>query len=385
MTPAGLAGLRRQFADAFGRRPEGVWAAPGRVNLIGEHTDYNDGLVLPVALERVALAAVARRDDGLVRCLSAQLGAAPPAVLAGVSPQQRPAGWGAYPLGVAWALVRQGVDVGGFDLLVSSDVPIGAGVSSSAALGCAVALALADLAGAEAARSDLALAASRAENDIAGAPTGIMDQMAAMWAEAGHALFLDCRSLAHRPVPWAPETAGLALLVFDTSTRRALVAGAYAERRRACRRAARVLGVPALRDVSPAVVDSARGRLGDALYRRARHVVTENARVLAVVGLLDAGQPAGVGPLLSASQASLRDDFEVSCPELDTTCEAAESAGALGARMTGGGFGGCAIALVPRRLVEPVTSAARAAAERRGFPPHSVFEATAAAGARRVG
>jgi galactokinase len=378
--------IRDMFVDVFGRDPEGVWAAPGRVNLIGEHTDYNEGFVLPFALDRRTLAAVAVRRGDRARCVSTELGAAPEVRLGGVSPDTPPPGWSAYPLGVAWALAQLGVDVPGFDLLVTSDVPGGAGVSSSAALQCCVALALSDLAGASLDPSELALAARRAENQIAGAPTGVMDQMVSMRARAGHALFLDCRSLEFRHVTFDPVAHGVTVLVIDTRTRHALAGGLYGSRRQACQEAARIIGVPSLRYATESSVERARNRLGEERYRRAQHVVTENARVLATVAILDAGGDlTSIGPILSASHASLRDTYEVSCPELDAACESAQTAGAIGARMTGGGFGGSAVALVAAELVTRVSAAVTAAAEDRGFPTPAAFAALPADGARRVG
>jgi len=386
-----VAGL---FAAAFGRRPQGAWAAPGRVNLIGEHTDYNEGFVLPFAIDRYAVAAVALRGDGKANCLSAELGAGPEVRLADIGPRNAPEGWTAYPLGVAWALAQTGVELPGFDLLVASDVPLGAGVSSSAALECCVALALAELAGAAVDPTDLALAARRAENEIAGAPTGVMDQLVSMRARAGHALLLDCRSLQWRHIPFDPAGEDLIVLVIDTQTRHALVSGGYGQRRTACEEAARTLGVASLRDATPASVDAARSRLGEERFERARHVVSENARVLDAVAVLEAGSSAqagapgrlrDLGALLSASHASLRDSYGVSCPELDIVCESAEAAGALGARMIGGGFGGSAIALMPTARIGAVISSVTAAAGKRTFQKPCIFAAYPADGAHRIG
>ncbi|MDP9387351.1 MAG: galactokinase, partial [Actinomycetota bacterium] len=344
---AGAGGGARRLAALFeertGRRPDGVWAAPGRVNVIGEHTDYNDGFVLPVAIDRRVHAAVGRRQDGRIRCWSAQEGAAPelslsePAAVAG-------AGWAAYAAGMALVLAEAGVPVAGFDLVVDSDVPVGAGLSSSAALEAAVGLALVDLHDAGLGPTALALAAWRAEREVVGVPVGVMDQMAVVLGRAGTALFLDTRSLESEALPFDLDAAGLRLVVVDTRVARRLVEGAYAERRRACEEAARRLGVAALRDATPADVDAARDPLGDELWRRARHVVTENARVLAVADRLRAGDVGSIGPMLAASHESLRSDFEVSSAELDVAVAAATAAGAVGARMTGAGFGGCALA-----------------------------------------
>jgi galactokinase len=371
------------FRERAGRDPDGVWAAPGRVNLIGEHTDYNDGFVLPVAIDRLVLAAAGRRDDGRLRLWSLQ--SEPPAdlALAEVGPG-KVEGWSAYPAGVAWALGQAGVTVGGADMVVDGDVPAGAGLSSSAALECATATALADLEGAGLDRVALAGLARRAENEVVGVPSGAMDQMASMLGRAGHALFLDTRSLDTEQVPLPLEAAGLCLVVIDTRAGHRLVDGAYADRRAACEAAAATLGVPALRDATPAQVEAAADALGEEGLRRARHVVTENARVLEAVRLLRTGELERLGPLLAASHASLRDDYEVSSPELDRAVEAAVAAGAVGARMTGAGFGGSALALARADLVGRVDERVRAAFAAAGFGPPAVAAVVPSDGARRL-
>jgi len=371
------------FRERTGRDPDGVWAAPGRVNLIGEHTDYNDGFVLPAAIDRQVVAAAGRRDGGRLRVWSLQEGPPADLELAGIGPG-RVEGWAAYPAGVAWALGQAGVEVGGVDLVVDGDVPGGAGLSSSAALECATATALADLF--EAGLDPVALAgvARRAENEVVGVPSGVMDQMVSMLGRAGHALFLDTRSLETEQVPLPLEAVGLCLLVLDTRAGHRLVDGAYADRRAACEAAAAALGVPALRDATLGRVEAAASELGEERFRRARHVVTENARVLAAVGLLRAGDLDRLGPLLAASHASLRDDYEVSSPELDTAVEAAVAAGAVGARMTGAGFGGSAIALVGTDLAGRVGDRVRDAFAAAGFGPPAVEAVTASDGARRL-
>ena len=371
------------YAEQTGGSPDGVWAAPGRVNLIGEHTDYNDGFVLPFAIDREALVAVGRRADGQLRCWSRQEGTAPELAVADLAPGVV-SGWSAYPLGVVWALREAGVAVPGLDVMVDSDVPVGGGLSSSAALEGAVALAVADLTDSTLSRTELALAGQRAENEVVGAPVGVMDQMAALLAQAGHAVFLDCRSLQSQAVPLDVAAADLALLLVDTRVTHAHATGEYGARRRSCEQAARVLGVPALRDVTPDQLDAAGSELDPVTRRRARHVVTENARVLATVELLRAGKIAQIGPMLSASHVSMRDDFEISCPELDTAVTAAMAAGVVGARMTGGGFGGCALALVPTAAREELTAAVRAAFAAAGFRAPEVFGVTPTSGARRL-
>lgn len=377
---------RDLFATTFGAEPDGVWSAPGRVNLIGEHTDYNDGLALPIALPHRTYAAVARRDDEVVRLVSAQEASGVREVRLADAVPGAVGGWAAYVVGVAWALREAGHAVGGFDVAIDSCVPFGAGLSSSAALEASVAVALdalhglglagdVDAAGTatdDAGRVVLAGLCVRAENEMAGAPTGGMDQAASLRARAGHALLLDCRDGAVRHVPFDLASHGLALLVVDTRAEHSHVDGEYAQRRAACEEAARRLGVASLRDVA----DDPRGDAwalealaadpdGEGLVRRVRHVTSEIARVTAFVEALDAGDVTGVGPLMDASHASLRDDYEVSCRELDVAVDAARAAGALGARMTGGGFGGSAIALVGADDVAVVaTTVARAFAER---------------------
>jgi galactokinase len=371
------------FAERTGRDPDGVWAAPGRVNLIGEHTDYNDGFVLPAAIDRQVLAAAGRRGDGRLRLWSLQAGPPADLALAEVGPG-RVEGWAAYPAGVAWALGQAGVELGGADVVVDGDVPAGSGLSSSAALECATATALADLGGAGLDRVALAGLARRAENEVVGVPSGVMDQMVSMLGRAGHALFLDTRSLATEQVPLPLEAAGLCLVVLDTRAGHRLVDGAYADRRAACEAAAAVLGVPALRDATPEQVEAAAEALGDPGLRRARHVVTENARVLEAVAWLRSGDLDRLGPLLAASHASLRDDYEVSSPELDTAVEAAVDAGAVGARMTGAGFGGSAIALVRADLAGRVGDRAAEAFAAAGFGPPEVTAVVPSDGARRL-
>jgi galactokinase len=375
--------LGEAFVARTGRPPDGVWVAPGRVNLIGEHTDYNDGFALPLAVDRHVVVAAARREDGRLRCWSLQADTAGDRSLVDLGPG-RSRGWAAYPEGVAWALGQAGVEIPGADLVVDSDLPAGSGLSSSAALEIAVALALVDLAGAGLDLAQLAQVAQRAEGEVVGMPCGIMDQLASVAGRAGCAVLLDTRSLEVEPVPLHLEAAGLRLAVIDTAVPRRLVDAPYAERREACRVAARLLGVPALRDATLADVEAAAARLGDPGYRRARHVVTENARVLETAALLRAGRVAAVGPLLAASHESLRHDFEVSCPELDLAVATATSAGAIGARLTGAGFGGCAVTLIPAEAVGDMAGALRRAFAERDYAPPAVLEIEPSAGARRM-
>jgi galactokinase len=367
----------------YGAQPGGVWFAPGRVNVIGEHTDYTGGFVLPFALG-VGVAVAAGPSGGeSITVWSRHFGGDPATVMIDDLEPGTVTGWAAYPLGVAWALRGSGLRPGGTRLVVDADLAPGAGLSSSAALEVATGLALTELHHLRVRRRELAVLASRAENEFAGAPTGIMDQSAALLCQAGHALLLDCRSGATEPVPLDPAADGLTLLVIDTAVRHALTDGRYGERRRSCAEAARRLGVSSLRDLAdrPADVD----KLADAeLRHRARHVVSENERVLAAVSLLRRGALRDIGPLLASSHASLRDDFEVSWPEADVAVDAALGAGALGARMMGGGFGGSVLALVPagrRRAVEDAVATAYA---RRGWPRPSASVAVPSDGARRL-
>ncbi|MGA3352897.1 MAG: galactokinase [Acidimicrobiales bacterium] len=376
------------FRRVFGRVPEGVWTAPGRVNLIGEFTDYNDGYVLPLALPYLARASAGRRKDRLVRVASAQRSdrsetTVVEALLDALAPGM--SGWTSYVLGVVWAIRETGAELGGVELHIDSDVPIGAGLSSSAALECSVALALHDLFGLSLSPQELACLAQKAENEYVGVPTGIMDQTASMRCQAGHVLFLDTRTLEVRQVPFDLEAAGLTLLVVNTGVKHALGNSAYAERRRDCQRAAAELGVAALRDVPPEKMATALAEITEEVVRRrARHIISEQSRVLEVVELLESGRPFEVGPVLSAGHRSLRYDFEVSCAELDTVVDVAVATGALGARMTGGGFGGSAVVLVELGAVEAVTTAVVGGFAARGFAPPEVFGVVASGGASRL-
>jgi galactokinase len=375
----------KALGEAFGREPECVWAAPGRVNLIGEHTDYNDGFVLPFALPHRVVAAAAGNGTQRLRVVSVQRDRRVEVDVAGLAPGAVE-GWAAYVVGVVWALRDAGHQVGGLDLVVDGDVPSGAGLSSSAALECAVALAVDEVFGLGIERSVLARLAQRAENDFVGVPCGIMDQSASLLCTDEHVLFLDTRSGETEQVPLDLDPAGLALLVVDTRAPHRLADGEYAARRRDCERGAAALGVPYLRDVAADDLPAALARIDDdTTRRRVRHVVTENARVLEVVERLRAGRVGDIGPLLSASHESLRDDFEVTVPELDTAVAAALGAGARGARMTGGGFGGCVIALVDADRCDRVADAVRAAFAERGFTAPDWFVTRASPGAHRLG
>ncbi len=361
--------IAQTFRERVRREPDGVWSAPGRVNLIGEHTDYNDGLVLPFAIDRQALAAVALRNDDRLLAWSCQ---------------GEPESWLAYPRGVMRALRDAGLALPGADIIVDSDVPTGGGLSSSAALECSIALALNDVAGGSLSRMDLAAACQSAENTEVGAQTGIMDQVASLFGEAGRLVQLDTRD--RKVAVIAANFGDLVLTVIDTGVRHSNADGGYGDRRRECAEAAEALGVATLRDadVGRVAVLAASGGHEGLLGRRARHVFTENARVTRTVALLRAGRAAEVGPLLTASHASLRDDFEVSAPELDVAVDAVMEAGAVGARMTGGGFGGCALAMSLEQDVPAMRAALERAYGRRGWAEPRVFRVDPADGAQRL-
>jgi galactokinase len=358
-----------------------VWSAPGRVNLIGEHTDYNGGFVLPFALPHRTAVGVARSDrpewtvwsETEIRAVTF----GDDDLVPGAMP-----GWAGYVAGVVWVLRDAGIAVPYARLAIASDVPVGAGLSSSAALECSVLAALLDLGGTPelVPMTTWPTLAQRAENAYVGVPSGIMDQSASVLCRRGHALFLDCRSLAVEHVPFDLAPVGLAMLIVDTHAPHRHSDNDYAARRSTCEAAASALGIPSLRQVDD--LPSALAALPDDLMRRrVRHVVTENQRVLATVKLLRSGAAADIGPLLTASHASLRDDYEVTVAELNLAVDAALAAGALGARMTGGGFGGCVIALVSLADADPVAGAVSAAFAAHRFAAPSFFVASPSDGA----
>lgn len=382
--PPTVAGsLASTFARRTGRFPSVVTAAPGRVNLIGEHLDYNGGRVLPLALPHATYAAVAPREDRVLSVASLQVGSTATVALEDLAPGAVP-GWPAYVAGVVWALGEAGWSLPGLDVVVDSRVPVGAGLSSSAALECAVALALLPLAGVvdgPEVRRALVDVCVRAETDMAAAPTGGMDQTVSLLAAEEHALLVDFADGSTREVPWTPERDDLTLLVTDTRVSHELSSGGYAARRAECESAARALGVGHL---AQARGQAAEDVADPVLRRRVRHVLTETGRVDAAVSALHRGDHAAVGPLLDASHESLRGDFEVSCAELDEVVETCRRHGALGARMTGGGFGGSVLALVPTDSVPEVTAAVAAAFRRRGWSSPGFLLAPAGRAARRL-
>ena len=391
LTRAAIAG----FTATYGRKPGVVWSAPGRANLIGEHTDYNEGLVLPFAIaERTVVAAAlgasdggtaAGDNDGEVVVTSGLYPQTARARLAEVRRGMVP-GWAGYPLGVAWALssVPGRATEAGASLYILSSVPSGAGLSSSAALEIAVACALNDIWDLGRTPPELARAGRKAENEIVGAPTGIMDQYASLLGQADSAVFLDCRTEQATIVPLRLRgPADLALVLIDTGERHSHAAGGYAARRASCERAARELGVRALRDVTSADLPAAARLLDEETFRRARHIVTENERVAQTVAALEEGDMVAVGGLLTQSHASMRDDFEITTPALDLTVDVALREGALGARMTGGGFGGAAIVLIERDRVPALRQTAGEAFRAAGLGEPSVRAVVPSEGARQ--
>jgi galactokinase len=359
------------------------WRAPGRVNLIGEHTDYNDGFALPFAIEAGCTAAVQQLDEPVLRMRSAQRDDAVDLALVDLRPGT--GGWAAYAAGVVWALREAGAEIPGLELALDSDVPSGSGLSSSAALVCSVTTALDDLLGLRLSDADLLAISRRAENDYVGAPTGGMDQLASLRCTQDHALFCDMRSLEVEQVPFDVTAQGCTVLVVDSRAEHRHADGEYSQRRAGCERAAGLLGVTALRDITITQLDDALAQLpDDELRRYVRHVVTENDRVERTVDLLRAGKLAEIGPLLNESHASMRDDYRITIPELDVAADTLVGVGAIGARMTGGGFGGCVIAVLEESLVADAERAVRDAYEANGFRDPGTFTVRPGSGARRL-
>jgi galactokinase len=369
------------YRKLAGSDPEGIWFAPGRVNLIGEHTDYNDGFVLPFALEQRALIAAGHRDDGLIVMHAADLSETMEVSLSALAPGQ--GGWAAYLAGVLWVLREAGHQVGAVTLALTSDVPLGAGLSSSAAIECAVMAAMCDLFSLNIAPMERAQLAQRAENVYVGAPTGLLDQAASTLCRTGHGLFLDCRTLETTDVPLPLHEQGFEILVLDTHSPHSHIDGEYGERRATCEQAAKILGVRALRDVTD--LDAALSRLPDTqMRRRVRHVVSENERTRAALGLARKGLLSELPRLLNESHISMREDYEITVPTVDLAVETALTHGAFGARMTGGGFGGCIIAWCSTGQADRIGSAVHEAFEKAGFQKPSWFTATPSGGAGRL-
>ena len=372
-----MSSISHEFHTLFGHLPEVTSEAPGRVNLIGEHIDYSEGFVLPFAIANRTHAAISRSSDGLVRISSHQRRNNIFSIsISDVKPGSK-GDWEKYVLGVIWSLgVTEGLNI-----LVDGNVPAGAGLSSSAALECAVAVGLNALLGFGLSDKELARATQRAENDYVGMPCGIMDQSVSIMGQAGSALLLDCRDLSTESIPFNVADAGLELLIIDTQAHHALVDGGYAERRASCESAASKLGVNSMRDLSLEELLASKDKLSEVEFIRARHAVTEISRVLATVEALKSGDFKEVGSLINQSHNSLRDDYAVSCPELDVAVEAARSAGALGSRMVGGGFGGSAIALLRVEDLDTARTAIAEAFTAKEFKKPRFFTSLPSAGA----
>ena len=369
--------LESAFQELFGHKAEVLAEAPGRVNLIGEHIDYSEGFVLPFAIADRTYAAIARNSDGLVRIASQQRKNRIFTIdISDVKPGSA-GDWEKYVLGVIWTLdISTGVDI-----LVDGHVPSGAGLSSSAALECSVAVGLNTLFSLGKSLEDLARATQKAENDYVGMPCGIMDQSVSLMGREGSALLLDCRDLSTESVPFDVASQGLELLIIDTQAHHALVDGGYAERRASCESVAAKFAIPSMRNLSMEVLDSRKSEITEVEYIRARHAVTEIARVKDAVAALKASDFTTLGRLINESHISLRDDYTVSCPELDVAVDASLAAGALGSRMVGGGFGGSAIALIKADQIESVKEAIKRSYAEHGFKAPRFFTSLPSAGA----
>ena len=372
-----MSSIEEKFLETFGDEPDLVAAAPGRVNLIGEHIDYSEGFVLPFAIKDRTLVAARKRDDSIVRIASIQRRNKIITVdINEVKPGLK-GEWERYALGVLWSMgVKSGVD-----LLIDGHVPLGAGLSSSAALECSVATAMNHLFDMGFSLEELARLTQKAENQYVGVPCGIMDQSVSLMATNGFALLLDCRDLSTRNIPFDVASHGLELLIIDTQAHHALTDGGYAERRASCESVAAKLGVKSMRELTSEQLDSSRDKLSESEYIRARHAVTEMKRVLDCVEALASEDFTQVGQLLNQSHNSLRDDYTVSCPELDTAVEASLAAGALGARMVGGGFGGSAIALIQASKTSQTISAVEKAFADKKFKAPRFFTSLPSQGA----
>jgi galactokinase len=372
---------REAFQQAFGYPPQGLFRAPGRVNLIGEHTDYNDGFVLPMAIDRAVWMAAALRSDRQVRLRAVTLERDDAFTLDGLQPDVE-AHWSNYVRGVLALLERAGHRLQGMDLAYAGDVPIGSGLSSSAAVEVVGATAARHLFGLDISELELAQLCQRAEHEFAGTQCGLMDQLISVAGQEDHALLIDFRHLTWQPIPLPP---GMAVVVCDSGKRRGLVDSAYNERRRECEEGARRLGVTALRDLDVAAFEAQAGQLPPLLRKRCRHVVYENDRTVRAAEALRRGDASAFGELMNESHASLRDQYEVSCEELDVMAALAQSQpGCSGARMTGGGFGGCVVALVDRDAVEAFSETVATLYERQTLRTPALYVCRASAGAGPV-
>ena len=368
------------FAKGFGYPPEVVASAPGRVNLIGEHIDYSEGFVLPFAIDAVTKCAIAKRDDEKVRIISAQKkNEVIESNLEAIAAKEGSA-WSRYIYGVIWAMEIET----GLDIYIDGKVPLGAGLSSSAALECSVATALNHLFHLEKTLPELARLTQRAENDYVGVPCGIMDQSISLMARAGYGLLLDCQDLSTRHIKIDFASSSLRLLIIDTQAHHALTDGGYAKRRESCEEVAKIFSIPSLRQLSMESLLAHKAKLSDIQFKRARHGVGEMLRVLDAVKALEAEDFEALGQILNQSHNSLRDDYEVSCPELDLAVETALSSGALGARMVGGGFGGSAIALIKESDAGTISSTIERAFAKSGFKAPRFFDSLPSDGAKVI-
>lgn len=372
------------FLEQFQSEPMGIWSAPGRANLIGEHTDYNDGWVLPFGINRRTWVAAAPNGTDQLRVVSS-LNRAVYSISLSDDASPTNLDWALYPLGVAWMLREASPNAShfGVDLAITTDVPIGAGLSSSAAIEMAVAVALNDLWQLGLNRTELAKVGQRAENIVVGAPTGIMDQMASVYAAPDSAVLLDCRSLEVRQIKLGFAERGLSIAVLDTRVKHSHGTSGYRERREQCEAASAALGVPALRDAEVPDLLRLVNSVPEVVSRRARHIIFENQRVQLAAAALQVGALNEFGELMNQSHTSMRDDFEISTPELDLAVEVARREGAVGSRMTGGGFGGAAIALIESALIPQLAAALTREFENAGFKQPEVFEVVPASGAGR--
>jgi galactokinase len=374
----------QQFVQSYGRPPRWIVAAPGRVNVIGEHTDYNDGFVLPMAIEHYAVMAADRSTDGKnIFQIRDTSGVEPVLVDLSVPVQPGEPKWGNYPRGVIAGCLERGLNPSGLDVLLHSTVPLGGGLSSSAALEVATATLIETVTGKKIDPVAKALLCQKAENDFAGVPCGIMDQFVSIMGRANHLLLLDCRSHKTELVPM--NDAAVSLMIINTNVKHELVGGGYGERRAQCELAAKILGVPALRDATAEMLERAKDKMDEVVFRRARHAISEIERTVHAAEGVRASNWPTVGHLIYASHASLRDDYEVSCKELDIVVEIAEGigykGGIYGCRMTGGGFGGCAVALVKTELVETISQKIAADYKKKTKIEATIFVSRPAAGA----
>jgi len=371
------------FARCFGHAPQWIVAAPGRVNLIGEHTDYNDGFVLPMAIERYTVMAAGPNTSGMVTLHSLTTGETATFSVRGGVKRGEPA-WSNYVRGVIAGFYQGGKKAVGFDAVIDSTLPYGGGVASSAALEVATATLLEAMSGRVLDPLEKALLCQRAEHEFAGVPCGIMDQFTSILARKDEALLLDCRSRTTTPVPMTDPT--VSIMIINTNVRHRLAEGEYAKRRQQCEAAARALKVPALRDTTLAALEAAQGEMEPVVFRRARHVISENGRTLEAAQAIQASDWPAMGRLMYASHASLRDDYEVSCPEMDAVVDIVQSigenGGVIGCRMTGGGFGGCAVSLVQADAVPSITRAVDGPYEKRTGKQATIFSSRPGGGAR---